>query len=80
LNMAEKNEADLRQGDRPFRAFFWMIKEQANLRAAYEWALAGNPPHHQAGARRLAEWLHEELHQAGNHQQDFHEVRLIKKF
>jgi predicted ATPase/DNA-binding SARP family transcriptional activator len=79
LRLAEKNEADLRLGDNPFQAFFWMVKEQANLRAAYEWASTGNPPRHEAGARQLLECMHEELHKTGTHNQKFLEVNLINK-
>jgi predicted ATPase/DNA-binding SARP family transcriptional activator len=71
LHLAEKHEAELRHGDNSFKAFFWMVKEQANLHAAYEWAAAGNPPRHESGARRLIECMHEELHKYGVHQNIF---------
>jgi predicted ATPase len=69
LRTAEQNEANL-QGGNSFKAFFWLVKEQPNLNAAFEWASAGAPPRDEIGARRLAECMHPELHKAGVHVKD----------
>ena len=70
LQTAEQNEADL-QSSHSFKAFFWLVKEQSNLRAAYEYASVGKSPRNEIGARRLAECMHPELHKAGVHIKDY---------
>jgi hypothetical protein len=48
-----------------------VVKEQANLRAAYEWASSGEPPRDLSGAGRLKTGMHLEWHAAGIHVKDF---------
>jgi len=69
LQTAGQNEADL-QISHSFKAFFWLVKEQSNLRAAYEWASDGDPPRDEEGARRLAKCMHQEFHKTGVHVKD----------
>jgi predicted ATPase/DNA-binding SARP family transcriptional activator len=80
LGLAEKNEAEFHFGDNSFQAFFWPVKERANLWAAYEWALGGDPPRNRAGARRLLMCIHEELHQTGMQNKDFTRPHGMSRF
>jgi predicted ATPase/DNA-binding SARP family transcriptional activator len=79
LRLAEKHEDDLRNGNNPFQAFFWIVKEQGNLHAAYEWSAEGDPPRYAEGARRLSACMHEELHKMGVHMPERVWMSLSKK-
>jgi predicted ATPase len=74
LRMAEANEGRLQQGpslfgefQEKFAAMFWLIREQANLQAALEWSLQGDPPRDAAGAQRLRAAMHQRWHGYGVH-------------
>jgi DNA-binding SARP family transcriptional activator/predicted ATPase len=59
---AEKNEQIFSSAD-PLPAFMWVIRESANLREALNWADSRDP----VRAKKLAGWMHPDLHRMGLH-------------
>jgi predicted ATPase len=66
LQAALRNEQEL-HSSLQLKAFLWLAIEQANLKAALDWANAGSPPNDAGGAQRLSMVMHLDFHQHGTH-------------